>query len=77
MATKKPPAPRFVLWGWRRDGAYGPIPVKLTSGTLRHCRTEQVARGREGIGWVLGTYAEFDVPAGLRMHVAQIKGEIK
>ena len=76
MATKKPPARRFVLWGWRRDGAYGPVPIPLTSGTLRRCRAEQAARGREGSGWMLGTYAEFDVPAGLRMQVAEIKGEI-
>ncbi len=75
MTARKPPARRFVLWGWRRDDVYGPQPLRLTGGTLRQCQSAQRDRERENSGWLLATYAEGTAPTGLRMQVAEIKGE--
>lgn len=66
---------RFVLWGWRRDDAYGPGPIRLTGGTVGRCRSEQRSRDRENhhTGWLLAIYAEGDAPTGLRLQVDEAK----
>lgn len=66
---------RFVLWGWRRDDAYGPGPIRLTGGTVGQCRAERHSREKENhhTGWLLATYAEGDAPTGLRLQVREVK----
>lgn len=73
MTTKS--RPRFVLWGWRRDDAYGPQAIRLTGGTVGLCRTEQRLREKENhhTGWLLAIYAEGDAPTGLRLQVEEIR----
>lgn len=65
------PATEFVLWGYKP--AYGPAPIKLTGGTLRHCRSGRKMREGEG-DWMLGIYARGDAPEGLRAQVAALAG---
>lgn len=64
----------FVLWGFKESykGPDGSVaPLRLTRGTMRHCKAEQKFRTREG-GWTLGIYAQGDAPAGLRAQCAAV-----
>lgn len=38
----------WVLWG--QNGTYGPLPIKITGGTLAWCRRERRWRESDG-GW--------------------------
>ena len=79
MAARKAPAPRFTLWGCRRDDVYGVQPIRLTGGTQRQCESARRERERENHhdGWLLGIYADGTAPTGLRMQVEQIRNGAK
>jgi hypothetical protein len=62
----------WVLWGSHALYADGAV-IRLTAGTMRHCRAEERQRTSDG-GWALGIYASGDEPTGLRKQVAAAAG---
>jgi hypothetical protein len=59
----------WVLWGFTRRV---PVPIKLTGGSLRHCRSEQKWYVLDK--WTCAIYRKGTSPVGLRLQ-AGIGGE--
>lgn len=55
----------YTLWGFNQDVPAYRVPIKITGGSLRHCRADQ--RMRQNEGWTFGTYQIGDEPTGLRL----------
>lgn len=53
----------YVLWGF--NPSVVDEPIKLTSGSMRHCKAE--GRVREAEGWTTAIYSRFVSPDGLRL----------
>jgi hypothetical protein len=62
-------APEFVLWGYKPSMCPLGLPIKITGGTVRYCRTAQ--RSRKAEGWLFGIYPKGAEPAGLRDQIAE------
>lgn len=57
----------MMLWGFSPSQRE---PIKLSGGSLRHCRNEQTRR--ESQGWTCAIYAFGVAPVGLRIMSAQL-----
>jgi hypothetical protein len=55
----------WVLWGFHPRYADG-VPIKLTGGTLGHCRAEQTHRVEREGDWTCAIYKRGAAPTGLR-----------
>lgn len=65
-------ATEFVLWGFNaRIGYPFNIPLKLTGGTVKHCRAERSCYPKSA-GWSLGIYRQGDAPVGLRLQAERV-----
>ncbi len=63
----------FVLWGYhphRRNHDGAVAPIQLTSGNLRHVKSERKRREAQG-GWTLAIHPAHTEPVALRLQCAQ------
>lgn len=62
----------YVVWGYK-PFLPEPYPIRLTGGTLRHCRAAK-RLDWEVSGWQCAIYRKGDTPAGLRDQVYAAHG---
>jgi len=61
-------ATEYILWGFNhRIGHPFDVPLKLTGGSLGHCRAERAMYQGLRAGWRVAIYREGDEPTGLRL----------
>lgn len=61
----------FVLWAWSSRWPNLTQPMRITSGSLRDCRTRQAQFSSDYDDALCGIYAAGDEPEGLRLQVLE------
>ena len=61
----------FVLWAWSRRWPNLTQPMRITSGSLRDCRTRQKQFREDYDDALCGIYTAGDAPEALRLQVAE------